>query len=459
VSSVKRICKRDNLLTAVKIMEKDRAKKIETGNFFGKLHGIFFEKFIRGNREKENVFKKENLINILSPGRVNIIGEHTDYNLGFSIPIAVDKYIALTGKANDSDTVKVYSEYFDSFYKFPLSDVAFDENVKWANYLKGVLQEYIQGGYEIGGFSMVIGGNLPMGVGMSSSAALEVGVAKFLEELFNLKISREETVKYCNSAENNFVGVSCGFLDQFAVTYGKENSAIFLNFRDLSYERIPFDLKDSVILIVDSKEERNLSSTEYNKRRVECREAVEMISSLAETKNIYSLSDISLDLLYKLKEKLPAKLFKRARHVVTENSRVLLSKEYLMKGDIEKLGLVLLESHNSLKCDYCVSTKKLDFLVNEISKVKGVYGARLMGAGFGGSIISIVRRDRVSSIIDVVGNKFFKEFAVVPDFIECLPSDGAKRVEKNNKECRKEKGFKKRTTVKKDGRYLIYYDF
>ena len=431
----------------------------ETRNIFKKQHDLFFEKFIRGNREKENAFKKENLINILSPGRVNIIGEHTDYNLGFSIPIAVDKYIALTGKTNDSGMVEVYSEYFDSFYKFQLNDITFDENVKWANYLKGVLREYIQSGYKISGFSMVIGGNLPMGVGMSSSAALEVGVAKFLEELFNLKISREEIVKYCNSAENNFVGVSCGFLDQFAVTYGKENSAIFLNFKDLSYERIPFDLKDNVILIVDSKEERNLSSTEYNKRRDECREAVEMISSLAEAKNIYSLSDVSLDLLHKLKEKLPAKLFKRARHVVTENSRVLLSKEYLMKGDIEKLGLVLLESHNSLKNDYEVSTERLDFLVDELTKIKGVYGARLMGAGFGGSIISIVRGDRVSSIIDVVGNKFFKEFVVVPDFIECLPSDGAKRVEKNNKECRREEDLKKRTTVKKDGRYLIYYDF
>ena len=428
-------------------------------NLLKKQEEIFLKKFIVGNKKKEKFYKKNRAINILSPGRVNIIGEHTDYNLGFSIPIAVDKYIALTGKANDSGMVEVYSEYFDSFYKFPLSDITFDKNVKWVNYLKGVLQEYIQGGYEISGFSVVIGGNLPMGVGMSSSAALEVGVAKFLEELFNLKISKEETIKYCNSAENNFVGVSCGFLDQFAVTYGKENSAIFLNFKDLSYERIPFDLKDNVILIVDSKEERNLSSTEYNKRRDECREAVEMISSLAEAKNIYSLSDVSLDLLHKLKEKLPAKLFKRARHVVTENSRVLLSKEYLMKGDIEKLGLVLLESHNSLKNDYEVSTERLDFLVDELTKIKGVYGARLMGAGFGGSITSIVRGDRVSSIIDVVGNKFFKEFVVVPDFIECLPSDGAKRVEKNNKECRREEDLKKRTTVKKDGRYLIYYDF
>ncbi len=430
-------------------------KKLETSNYFEKLHDLFFKKFVKGDRGRENTFKRENLINILSPGRVNIIGEHTDYNLGFSIPIAVDKYIALTGRANDSGIVEIYSEYFDSFYKFPLSNITFDKNVKWANYLKGVLQEYIQGGYEISGFSMVIGGNLPMGVGMSSSAALEVGVAKFLKELFNLKISREEIIKYCNSAENNFVGVSCGFLDQFAVTYGKENSAIFLNFKDLSYKYIPFDLKDNIILIIDSKEERNLSSTEYNKRRDECREAVEMISSMIKNKKIYSLSDINLNLLYKLKEKLADKLFKRARHVITENNRVLFSKGYLIKSDIEKLGLMLLESHNSLKCDYEVSTEKLDFLVDEITKARGVYGARLMGAGFGGSIISIIKGDKVNGVIDMISKKFFKKFAVTPNFIECLPSDGTKRVKK----CIDDPGLKKRVIAKRDGRYLIYYDF
>jgi len=403
-------------------------KKLETRKYFEKLHDLFFKKFVKDDRGRENTFKRENLINILSPGRVNIIGEHTDYNLGFSIPIAVNKYIVLTGKANDSDIVEVYSEYFDSFYRFPLSDITFDKNVKWVNYLKGVIREYIQGGFKISGFSMVIGGNLPMGTGMSSSAALEVGVAKFLEELFNLNINREEIIKYCNSAENNFVGVSCGFLDQFTVVYGEEGNAIFLNFKDLSYKYIPFDLKDNIILIIDSKEERNLSSTGYNKRRDECREAVKIISSIAKNKNIYSLSDIDLDLLCRLKERLSDKLFKRARHVITENRRVLLSKGYLIKGNIEKLGLILLESHNSLKYDYEVSTEKLDFLVDEIAKIKGVYGARLMGAGFGGSVISIVKKDKIDSIVDIIGSNFFKKFAVTPNFIECLPSNGTKRV-------------------------------
>jgi len=430
-------------------------KKSETNIFFEKQHNLFFEKFVRGDRERENDFKKENLINILSPGRVNIIGEHTDYNLGFSISAAVDKYIALTGKKNDSDTVEIYSEYFNDCCKFLLSNITLDKNIQWANYIKGVLKEYIQRGYKVSGFSMVIGGNLPMGVGMSSSAALEVGAAKFLEELFNLKTGMEETVRYCNSAENNFVGVSCGFLDQFTVVYGKEGNAIFLNFKDLSYKYIPFDLKDNIILIIDSKEERNLSDTEYNKRRKECNDAVQLIFKITKDKNIRSLSDVSLDLLYKLKDRLLEKLFKRVRHVVTENGRVSLSKEYLLKGDIKKLGLILLESHDSLKDDYEVSTEKLDFLVDEIAKIKGVYGARLMGAGFGGSVISIVEGDKVNGIIDMISKKFFKKFAVTPNFIKCLPSDGTKRVKK----CKNNPSLKKRVTAKRDGRYLIYYDF
>ncbi|MFZ3386971.1 MAG: galactokinase, partial [Candidatus Hydromicrobium sp.] len=384
--------------------------------------------FIKGNKERENAFKKENLINILSPGRVNIIGEHTDYNLGLSINTAINKYIFIAGYENKTDYVEVFSRYLNDSNKFSLEDITFDKTTSWINYIKGVLKEYIQHGYKIGGFSMVVDSNLPIGAGISSSASLEVGVAKFIEELFNLKIDKIDTVKLCNSAENNFVGVNCGFMDQFSVAYGKENNVIYLNFKDLSYEYIPFDLEDNLILIVDSKEERNLANTEYNKRRQECNDAVQLISKIVKNKNIKSLSDISLDSLYELEDKIPEKLFKRVKHVVTENNRVLLSKEYLLKGDIEKLGKVLFESHNSLRYDYEVSTEKLDYLVDEMSKIKGVYGVRLMGAGFGGSVISIVKKSKIDSITDIIEGKFLKKFNVSPDFIDCLFSDGTRRV-------------------------------
>ncbi len=404
-------------------------EKFETDRYFEKIQDLFFKKFIKGKREREDAFRIKELVNILSPGRVNIIGEHTDYNLGLSINAAINKYIFITGFKNKENYVEVFSKYLNDSKKFPLGDITFDKNISWINYIKGVLKEYIQHGYRIGGFNIVVDSNLPIGVGISSSASLEVGVAKFIEQLFNLKVDRKKVVKYCNSAENNFVGVNCGFMDQFAVTYGKKNYVIYLNFKDLSYEYIPFDLEDNLILIVDSKEERNLANTEYNKRREECNDAVQLIPKIIKNKDIKSLSDVNLDLLYELKDKMPEKLFKRVKHVVTENNRVLLSKECLLKGDIEKLGQVLLESHNSLRYDYEVSTEKLDYLVDEISKIKGVYGGRLMGAGFGGSIISIVKKSKIDIITDVIGSKFYKKFNVTPDFIECLFSDGTRRVE------------------------------
>ncbi|MCG2791636.1 MAG: hypothetical protein L6305_07810, partial [Actinomycetia bacterium] len=168
--------------------------------------------------------------------------------------------------------------------------------------------------------------------------------------------------------------------------------------------------------------------TEYNKRRQECNDAVRLISKIVKNKNIKSLSDIGLDSLDELEDKISEKLFRRVKHVVTENNRVLLSKEYLLKGDIEKLGQVLFESHNSLRYDYEVSTEKLNYIVDEMSKIKEVYGGRLMGAGFGGSVISIIKKSKIDSITDIIGGKFLKKFSVSPDFIECLFSDGTRRV-------------------------------
>ncbi len=407
-------------------------KKLNIYNNFKQMNDLFFKTFVEGKHKKEDTFKKKDLVNILSPGRVNIIGEHTDYNLGLSINAAIDKYILITGFKNGTESVEVFSKPLNDSKRFLLNDIAFDKNTHWVNYIKGVLREYIQHGYKIGGFDMVIDSNLPVGAGVSSSASLEVGVAKLIERLFDLKVDKKKTVEYCNSAENNFVGVNCGFMDQFSVVYGKENHVIYLNFKDMSYEYIPFDLEDNLILIINSKEERNLADTEYNKRREECNQAVRLISDIVKEKNIMSLSDIGLDLLDRLENKMPQKLFKRVEHVVTENNRVLLAKQYLLKNNIEKLGQILYESHNSLKYNYEVSTEKLDCLVDQLSKIEGVYGGRLMGAGFGGSVISIVKKDKIDKITGIIRNKFIERFSIAPDFIECLFSDGTRRVKLND---------------------------
>jgi galactokinase len=403
-------------------------RKEEPINNFKELQNLYMDRFVKKSKEREEILRRKKLINILSPGRVNIIGEHTDYNLGLSITAAINKYIFITGYKNGLDSVEVFSRYLNDSGKFSLNNITFDKSKHWVNYIKGVVKEYIQRGYKISGFNIVIDSILPIGAGVSSSASLEVGVAKFIKELFKLDVSNKEIVNLSNSAENNFVGVSCGFMDQFSVTYGKKDCVIFLNFKDLSYEYIPFSPGDDLILIINSREERNLADTEYNKRREECNDAVRLISGLIKDRDINSLSDISPELLYKIKDRLPEKIFKRARHVISENERVLLAKGCLLKGDIEKLGHILYESHESLKNDYEVSTDKLDYLVQELSKINGVYGARLMGAGFGGSVISIIKKEMVSEIIDKVGTGFLKTFNDKPDFIECLPSDGVARV-------------------------------
>lgn len=401
-------------------------KKSETDILFKKSYSNFYKIFIE--KKQEGTFEYDNVICILSPGRVNIIGEHTDYNNGYSISVAINKYITLTGKENNSDSIEIYSENFNEYCNFLLGDFGLKKEMHWSNYIKGVLKEYIERDYNIGGFNLVIDGNLPMGIGISSSAALEVGIANFLNELFYLNTSREEVIDICNRAENKFVGVNCGLLDQITIAKGKEGNAIFLNFKDLSNTYIPLNLKDSIFLIIDTKEKRNLSNTEYNKRRSECEEAVRLINAISKEKKIDSLSEIDMDLLYKLKEKLPIALFKRAKHVVSENNRVLLAKELLGKSDIEKLGLILLDSHNSLKHDFEVSTKRIDFLVDEIIKINGVYGARLMGAGFGGSIISIVNKNKMDDIIDTINKRFSNKFKEALDILECISSDGTKRV-------------------------------
>lgn len=403
-------------------------EKIFNSEAVEKQKKLLLSKFLSSSKGKENILNSNGTVNILSPGRANIIGEHTDYNMGFSLPIAIDKYKFFTGVKNDSDFVEMYDSSFKEYYKFPLSNISFDSKVKWSNYIKGVVREFLINKHKISGFSFVLDSNLPIGAGLSSSAAIEVGVAKLIEEIFHLKIKPIDIVEYCHSAENNFVGVKCGYLDQISVVFGKKDCAIFLDFKDLSHNYIPFNLNDYLILIVDSKEERNLSNTEYNKRREECNEVVEVFVKISGNKEIKNLSEIDLNLLNNIKVKIPEKLYRRARHVITENIRVLETREALVKGNIKKIGNLLNESHKSLRDDYEVSTERLNYLVEEINKIDGVLGARLMGAGFGGNIISIVKNTELDKIKNVIGEKYARKFNDDPDFICCRPSDGAKKI-------------------------------
>lgn len=422
-----------------------------------KLENVFIEKFVKITNKDRRIYEIEGVVNIISPGRVNIIGEHTDYNFGYSMPIAINKYKFFTGMKNYKDVVEIYDKGLDEYYKFPLNDIVYDNDKVWANYIKGVFKEYINAGNQISGISFVIDSNLISGSGLSSSAALLCGTAQLLEGVFELNNKKKDIMELCHRAENNFVMVNNGYLDHFAVIYGKKDNAIFLNFKDLSYSYVPLNLKDHVFLIIDSKEERYLPATDYNKRRQECIMALSKIVDVTGDKNIQSLSDVNFDMLQGVKKKIPELLFKRARHVITENARVFLAKKFLENGDVFSLGKTIFDSHRSLADDYDVSTEKLDFLVECSVGTEGILGARLMGAGFGGCIIALAEKNNVRDIIDKVSDNYEKKFGLKPNFVECISSDGTKEIDIIFE--KKTENLYKRVITKEDGRYLIYFDF
>lgn len=388
---------------------------------------LFLENIVKDKKIWSKVNIEKELVHIISPGRVNIIGEHTDYNSGLAIPLSINKYKFFSGIKNNSRTIEIYDNFFKEHYTFSLENISYDTKIKWANYIKGVVKEFISCGYKISGFSMVIDSNLLSGSGLSSSAAILLGMAKLLDELFDLKIDRRKTLKICHSVENNFIGINNGILDHFAVLYGKKDNAIYIDFSNLDWEYIPFDLKDNLILVIDSKEERYLPETDYNKRREECLDSLNIIKNLTGKSALRSLSDVDPELLDDIKQKLPYELYKRTKHVVTENERVRKTKEFLKESDFKSIGSLLLESHRSLRNDYKVSTKRLDLIVDHISNLNGVYGARLMGAGFGGTVLSIVRKDKVDEVVDSLSEEYKNKFALEPIFIPCSSSDGVKK--------------------------------
>ncbi|GFP39958.1 galactokinase [Candidatus Hakubella thermalkaliphila] len=292
----------------------------------------------------------QKLIVARASGRANLIGEHTDYNQGLVLPIAVDRDVLVAGVVQEGDQVTLHSLDFQDQVRFGLKNIVYDPAHPWANYTKGVVQVFKQKGYTLSGFVAAIHGNIPIGAGMSSSAAIEVAVATFLEETFGLKLDPREVALWCVEAENNFVGVNCGIMDQFASKLGKKDHALFIDCRDYSYEYVPFHLDSHKVLLVDSKLGRDLASTEYNIRRAKCEEALNLLKS--QLPEVTSLRDVTLAQLERMEEKLGKKLAQRVRHVLSENQRVLKAKEALQKGDLHHLGRLLVQSHLSLRDDF-----------------------------------------------------------------------------------------------------------
>lgn len=350
------------------------------------------------------LYQKDPLL-ILSPGRVNLIGEHTDYNQGFVLPAAVNKYIAIGLAKNDSDKSHLYARDFGQNFEFSVIDNKFSKSeMGWPNYILGVVEQLKNHGYEIGGFDCVFGGNIPIGAGMSSSAALEGGIIYGLAEIFDLEISPLEMVQFGQKAENQFVGVQCGIMDQFINIFGKENQALKLDCRSLEYNYVPFDNEDFHLVLCDSKVKHELSSSEYNIRRQQCEQGVKVLQKF--NPGIKSLRDVTAGFLQTHEDDLDPLIFKRCNYVVEENDRVNLACDALKKNDFKTFGALMFKSHNGLQHDYEVSCEELDVLVEQAKTIDGLYGARMMGGGFGGCTINLVEKDKVHVFAEQIAEKY-----------------------------------------------------
>ena len=347
---------------------------------------------------------------LTSPGRINIIGEHTDYNEGFVLPAAIDKYIVFAISKRNDNVCKLYSIDLKDFHQFNLNEIKKNEKL-WANYLMGVVNEFKGVESKIGGFNCAFSGNIPIGAGLSSSAALECGLAYALNELFNLTLDKLTLAKLCQRAENHFVGVKCGIMDQFANLFGQENFAIMLDTRYLKYKHYPLQLNDYAIVIADSKIKRELASSEYNLRREQCEMVVKILQKY--NPEIKALRDVTTNMLENFKEEINKNdpffnntLYKRAKFVVEENERVLKTCEYLTKEDMQSIGKLMYESHIGLRNLYEVSCQELDLLVDIALNHPSALGARMMGAGFGGSTINLVLKNELEDFVSNLKTKY-----------------------------------------------------
>ena len=349
-----------------------------------------------------------------APGRVNLIGEHTDYNGGYVFPCALSYGTYLLIRHTDEDVIRLSSTNMDYSANISIADVNQKHGSEWVNYPLGVIDQLMKLGAKPTGAELLFSGNIPNGAGLSSSASIEVVTAYALNNLWNLKISKIDLIKISQKAENEFVGMNCGIMDQFAVGMGQESSALFLNCDTLDYEIIPLVLNNYKIVISNTNKRRELADSKYNERRSECEKAVEFLN---EKKKIRNLSELSLDEFNLYESFIPNKVIRsRAKHVISENDRVLKAIPALKSGDLKLFGQLMNASHDSLKNDYEVTGLELDTLAEEAQKLPGVIGSRMTGAGFGGCTVSLVDKDQVENFINDLGIVYGQKTGLQADF-------------------------------------------
>ncbi|MHC4166836.1 MAG: galactokinase [Planctomycetota bacterium] len=356
-----------------------------------------------------------------APGRVNIIGEHIDYNGGYVMPIAIGKKIRVAASITGDDTITLQSANLRGEISFDITFI--QPGGDWGDYPKGVVAQLIQQRYPVSGFNAFFLGDLPIGAGVSSSAAMEVAVCYLLQKLFGFSIPPEESALLCQKAEHEFSGTQCGIMDQFVSIAGVRGHAILLNCDTLEHEQIPFSLGEYVLVACNSRVGRELAASEYNKRRAECNQGLRTL--IERFGNIRTLCDATMEQVEECASDMPEPVFRRCRHAISENTRVMVAVKAMESGDLVQLGRLMDESHDSLRNDYAVSCPELDLLVDTARSIEGVLGSRLTGAGFGGSTISLVHQSNIDLFQGAVSEAYLKAFDNVPQFFECIPSDGA----------------------------------
>ena len=371
----------------------------------------------------EELFLNKPSIIVKAPGRVNLIGEHTDYNEGFVLPIAIDKYTTILASKREDKKVRLFDLKYGEGDEFNLDSIEYVEINRWSNYQRGIAKVLIDEGYRIGGIDAVIYGEVPESAGLSSSASVEIATLLSFKELYGINIHPLEIIKLARRAENEFVGVECGIMDQYASLLSKEGYALFIDCRTLDYSSVRVSLPGFSFLVCNSMVKRELANSAYNERRKECSEALKLLQSYLP--KINALRDVTTDDIKKYGSYLPPTLIKRVMHVVSENERVIKAVVELEHRKTITFGELMNQSHQSLKELYQVSSKELNLLVETGKSVDGVFGARLTGAGFGGCVLFLLKESSMKPLKDKIFKDYKNKTGLIPQFYEVTPSRGA----------------------------------